>query len=115
MSRSHERVSERGSIHLLYGKDRWAFISTKDGQSTGREWHVKAIQRESVVRGVPFLTVSRQDLFLAVTSSVRSRILHKKFHSVRSSPTVLGTTQCLQWAARPEHVVEMAQLRSSIR
>jgi len=43
---------------LLYGKDRWAFISTKDGQSTEREWHVKAIQRESVVRGVPFLTIA---------------------------------------------------------
>jgi hypothetical protein len=41
---------------LLYGKDRQAFISTKDGQSKEREWHVKAIQRDSVVRGVPFLT-----------------------------------------------------------
>jgi hypothetical protein len=30
----------------------------KDGQSKQREWHVKAIQRESVVRGVPLPTVS---------------------------------------------------------
>ncbi|OAX38895.1 hypothetical protein K503DRAFT_127015 [Rhizopogon vinicolor AM-OR11-026] len=29
----------------------------RDGQSKEREWHVKAIQRESVVREVPFLTI----------------------------------------------------------
>jgi hypothetical protein len=34
----------------------------KDGQSKEREWHIKAIQRESVVRGIPFLTHAHRDL-----------------------------------------------------
>ncbi|OAX31505.1 hypothetical protein K503DRAFT_78556 [Rhizopogon vinicolor AM-OR11-026] len=37
----------------------------------------------------PSVETSRQNLSLTVTSSLRSRILHKKFRSVRSSPTVL--------------------------
>jgi hypothetical protein len=60
----------------------------------------------------PSIEASRQNLSLVVTSSLRYRILHKKFRSARSSPTVLGTTQCLQCATCREHIVGMAQLRS---
>ncbi|OAX32743.1 hypothetical protein K503DRAFT_584464 [Rhizopogon vinicolor AM-OR11-026] len=59
----------------------------------------------------PSVEASRQNSSLAVASSLRSRILHKKFHSV-SSATILGATQCLQCAARREYLVEMAQLIS---
>ena len=53
----HERMTEGGSIHSSYESDRHAYISMKDGQGKEREWHIKAIQSESVVRGVPLLTV----------------------------------------------------------
>ena len=76
------------------------------------QWTTKLPAVISTIYCRPSVEASRQNLSLAVTSSLRSRILHKKFHSVRSSPTVLGTTQCPQCAARREHLVEMAQLRS---
>src|SRR5882757_747994 len=78
----------------------------KDNPWYVTQWTTKLPAVISTMYRRPLVEASRQNLPLAVTSSLRSSILHKKFHSVRSSPTALSTTQCPQCAVHRERFVE---------
>ncbi|OJA15887.1 hypothetical protein AZE42_09697 [Rhizopogon vesiculosus] len=64
-------------------RERSCEASHNDGQSKEREWHIKAMQRDSVVRGVPFLTFPKPP---TRTHTLNPTCAHAPVHLHRSLP-----------------------------